>query len=50
MDMLEPRRAQGVHDLMTRLLGRCTCERGEAEVTSLYGVDGAHSADERVSA
>ena len=26
----------GVHDLMARLLGRCTCEQGDAHVVELY--------------
>lgn len=39
--MLEPRRAQGVHTLLTRLLGRCTCESPQTRVRELYGVDGA---------
>ena len=42
---LEPRRAQGVHDLMVRLLGKCTCEGVPAEVIELYVVDGARSAE-----
>lgn len=35
-ELLEPRRAAGVHDLMTRLLGRCSCEHGEAEVIQMW--------------
>ena len=42
---MEPRRAQGVHDLMVRLLGQCTCEGVPAEVIELYVVDGARSAE-----
>jgi hypothetical protein len=49
LEWMEPRRAQGVHDLMVRLLGRCTCEGMAGEVLDLYVVDGARSA-ERVSA
>lgn len=51
--LLTTRRARGVHSLMTRLLGRCTCKRGEREVRKLYGIAGAHSdtsAEEQVSA
>ena len=34
-DLLEPQ-WQGIHDLLTRLLGRCTCEAGDAHVIELY--------------
>ena len=34
-DLLEPK-WRGVHDLLTRLLGRCTCERGDAHIVELY--------------
>jgi len=33
--LLEPR-WQGIHDLLTRLLGRCTCEAGDAHVVELF--------------
>jgi len=45
---LEPRWA-GIHDLMVRLLGHCTCDEGQAHVFELYTVEGARSA-ERLSA
>ena len=48
LEWLEPRRAQGVHDLMVRLLGKCTCEDMPAEVIELYVVDGARSAGRMV--
>lgn len=40
---MEPRRAQGVHDLMVRLLGRCTCDGVPAAKIELYVVAGARS-------
>lgn len=46
--LLEPR-YWGVHDLMVRLLGRCTCE-SEARVVELYTVNGVTRDPERVSA
>ena len=49
LDWMEPRRAEGVHALMTRLLGRCTCEGMPPDMIRLYVVDGARSA-EQVSA
>lgn len=49
MDLLSPRRGIAIHQLMTRLLGRCTCEGGERRVTELYMVNGARTA-ERLSA
>ena len=36
--LLEPRYAEGVHALLTRLLGRCTCE-SQARVVELYSTD-----------
>lgn len=36
--LLEPKWA-GVHDLLTRLLGRCTCEQ-DGNVARLYTVQG----------
>lgn len=48
-DLLSPRRGIAIHQLMTRLLGRCTCEAGERRVTELYMVHGGRSA-ERISA
>ena len=42
-NLLLPGRAEGVHDVMVRLLGRCTCESG-ARVIELYTVDGARTA------
>jgi hypothetical protein len=51
LDWMTERRASGVHELMTRLLGRCTCEGVPPEKLQLYVVVGARSADEgRVSA
>lgn len=46
--LLEPR-YWGVHDLLVRLLGRCTCEN-EARVVELYTVDGCTRDPERASA
>ena len=40
-EWLEPR-FHGIHDLMTRLLGRCTCQN-DARVIELYTVEGAGS-------
>lgn len=48
-DLLSPRRGIAIHQLMTRLLGRCTCEGGAKRVTELYMVNGGQSA-ERISA
>jgi len=33
--LLEPK-WHGIHDLMVRLLGHCTCEAGDAHVIELY--------------
>ena len=46
--LLLPGRAEGVHEVLTRLLGRCTCD-SQARVIELYTVDGARTA-ERLSA
>lgn len=35
-ELLEPDRAEGIHRLLTRLLGRCTCEDSIALVHQLY--------------
>lgn len=43
---VEPR-WYGIHDLMVRLLGRCTCE-SESRVVQLYTVEGCE--EQRVSA
>ena len=48
MELVTPRRAKAVHEMLQRLLGRCTCE-STARVHELYTVNGARSA-ERVSA
>ena len=45
---LEPR-YWGVHDLMVRLLGRCTCE-DEARVVELFTVDGVPREGQRIGA
>lgn len=34
-ELLEPK-WQGAHELLTRLLGRCTCEAGDAHIVELY--------------
>jgi len=47
-DWLEPR-YWGVHALMVRLLGRCTCEN-EARVVELYTVDGVTREEQRIGA
>ena len=47
-DWLEPR-LWGVHDLMVRLLGRCTCE-DESRVIELYTVEGSVRDGMRISA
>lgn len=49
-DMMEPRRARGVHALMVKLFGRCTC--GSERPRQLYTVAGARTAEseERVNA
>lgn len=47
-DWLEPR-LWGVHDLMVRLLGRCTCE-DESRVVELYTVEGSVRDGMRISA
>lgn len=47
VDLLTPRRAHGIHELLTRLLGRCTCTSGAERVTELYMVDGGRSAERR---
>ena len=44
--LLEPK-WHGVHDLLTRLLGRCTCEAGDAHVVELYRPVEAREVDER---
>jgi hypothetical protein len=41
--LLEQGRADGVHAVMTRLLGECTCQQ-EARVIELYTVEGARTA------
>ena len=46
--LLEPR-YWGVHELMVRLLGRCTCA-SEARVHELYTVDGVRRDAERIGA
>lgn len=43
-ELMEPGRAKGVHELLTRLLGRCTCE-SRARVHELYTVDGARTSE-----
>ena len=48
MDLLTPGRGEGVHALLSRLLGRCTCEG--ARVHELYTVEGARSAPEQLIA
>lgn len=42
--LLEPK-WRGIHDLLTRLLGRCTCERGDAHVVELYRAAAAVEAE-----
>ena len=41
--LLEPGRAEGVHAVMTRLLGECTCTK-ESRRIELYTVEGARTA------
>ena len=52
LDWMEPRRAKGVHELMVRLLGKCTCEGVSPAKIELYVVAGARSCceEEPVSA
>jgi len=50
LDWLTPNRAQGVHDLMTKLLGRCTCQSSTTRVHHLYAVAGAAGGEDRESA
>jgi hypothetical protein len=47
-DLLEPK-WHGVHDLLTRLLGRCTCEAGDAHVVELYRSAAAVECDKEAS-
>lgn len=37
-ELMTKDRASGVHELLTRLLGECTCGRSEDEILDLYGV------------
>lgn len=46
--MLTPGRAEGVHALLVRLLGRCTCENDE-RVRRLYTVEGAGRAEHLIA-
>jgi len=47
--LMEPQRAQGVHELMVKLLGRCTCE-SLARVYEIYTVDGARRSEDALTA
>jgi hypothetical protein len=48
-DWLEPR-YEGVHYLMVRLLGRCTCQSSREQVHRLYSIAEATEGAEPLSA
>ena len=49
-EWLEKGRAEGVHQLMTELLGQCPCESPRERVARLYVVDQAREVEERMTA
>ena len=49
-EWLEKGRAEGVHQLMTELLGQCPCESPIERVARLYVVDQAREVEQRMTA